>query len=46
MAITGVWDGRGFRCIVWSFSVDWPWNIGVTSSVGLSVSSVVVSYGW
>ena len=46
MAITGVWDGRGFRCIVWSLSVDCPWNMGVTSSVAASVSSVRVSYGW
>ena len=45
MAITGCWLGCGLSCVVRSFSVVCPWNVGVISSVGLSVSSVIVSYG-
>jgi len=47
MAMTGCRLGFGLSWIVRSFSVVCPWNVGVISSVGLSVvSSVVVSYGW
>ena len=46
MAITGVWSGCGLSLIGLGFSVVCPWNVGVISSVELSVSSVVVSYGW
>ena len=46
MAITGCGVCCGLSWIVRSFSVVCPWNVGVISSVGLSVSSVSVSYGW
>ena len=46
IAITGCGLGFGLSCIVRSFSVVCPWNVGVISSVGLSVSSVIASYGW
>jgi len=46
MAMTGCGLGCGLSCIVWGFSVVCPVKAGVISSVGLSVSSVWVSYGW
>ena len=46
MATTGISSDDGLSVIMFSFSLVCPRNVGVISSVGLSRSSVVVSYGW
>jgi len=46
MAMTGCGLGFGLSLIVCGLSVVCPVKAGVISSVGLSVSSVRVWYGW